>query len=610
MKVLLSTLALWAGTAVAVLAQDKYQYSVDIANIQNDRVTVTLKTPAITQETATFSFAKAIPGSYARKDYGRFIAGFTALDKDGKKLKTEKLGPNQYRINNAPTLTQIQYQVNDTWDEKHKDFIFQPGGSNIDAGANVVMNNHAFYGYFEGYSNLPYQITVTKPAEFFASTHLEVAHPSTSQDVINAKNFVYLADNPIIYAKPDTTSFYAGKTKINVSVYSATGKVKSAQVATYLKPISAALDKFFNGLPVSSYQFLYYFEESGKGLTDRKNGEGGFGALEHNYSSLYYLPEVDFEKDLISMVNDVSFHEFLHILTPLNLHSKEIDSFNFTDPKMSQHLWLYEGITEYFAQLIQLQNGLITEKKFFNEMRSKMNQAEEFGDFSMTEMSKRVMEDSFQKKYSSVYNRGALIGLMLDLFIREKTGGVKDLKQVVVSLTQKYGPSKPFNDDQLFDDFVAASHPDVRQFINDYIAGNKPLPYAESFSKTGYEYAPKKNVNAYYPGPMGLKYDAPTQSFAFNKVEDNPLGIKEGDVFKKIDNNLVSGNTIDDIWNDYFKENTLYPEVSITVQRNGQEKVLQGKILNGHFEVKNYLAPAPSTTPQQQQMLKNLSGKI
>jgi predicted metalloprotease with PDZ domain len=67
---------------------------------------------------------------------------------------------------------------------------------------------------------------------------------------------------------------------------------------------------------------------------------------------------------------------------------------------------MYEGVTEYFAHLIQLQNGLVDEKGFFKEMRSKMNAAEEFGNFSMTEMSKRVMEDDFQKKYNSVTTRG------------------------------------------------------------------------------------------------------------------------------------------------------------------------------------------------------------
>ncbi|RYZ98740.1 MAG: hypothetical protein EOP47_18580 [Sphingobacteriaceae bacterium] len=588
-------------------AQNKYEYAVDLLNIRNDQVEVALKTPAMSQETAVFSFPKAIPGSYARKDFGRFIDDLKAFDKNGKILKVTKQGPNQYLIKNALKLARITYRVNDTFDQKHADFIFQPGGSNIEAGINVVMNNHAFYGYFEHESKLPFEITVTKPTVFYAATNLNVEHPSPETDIIKAPNYVYLADNPVIYARPDTTSFYAGKTKINVFVYSATGKVKSAQVASYLKPLAAALDKFFNGLPVKSYQFLYYFDDPEKALTEKN--EGGYGALEHNYSSLYYLPEMAIEKRLVSMVNDVSSHEFLHILTPLNLHSDEIENFNFSAPQMSQHLWLYEGVTEYFSHLVQLQTGVKTQKAFFDEMRTKINTSEEYGDFSMTEMSKRVMEDSFQKKYNSVYDRGALIAFMLDLLIREKTNGEKDLKQVITTLAQKYGPNKPFEDDKLFGEFIAASHPDVKLFIDSYIIGAQPLPYQEFFAKVGYEYASKKNVPVYYPGRMGIKFDDKNNAFVFVQVEKNALDIKEDDVLKSINNEVVTADNIDRLHEKYFSKNTTDPKITVTVIRGGSEMILKGAIYTAELEVKNYLEPLKDMNTQQVQMLDSIKGK-
>ena len=138
-----------------------------------------------------------------------------------------------------------------------------------------------------------------------------------------------------------------------------------------------------------------------------ETGDGGYGALEHNYSSLYFLPEIGMESRLHSLVNEVAGHEFLHIQTPLNLHSEEIENFDFIDPKMSQHLWLYEGVTEYFAHLVQVQNGLIDQATFFKNMQDKIRQAEEFGNFSMTEMSKNVLTEAYKSKYNSVYNKGA-----------------------------------------------------------------------------------------------------------------------------------------------------------------------------------------------------------
>lgn len=581
-------------------AQDKYIYTADLKNITDDKVSIELMTPAVKEDEITFSFPRVIPGSYSEKNYGNYIDDFKAYNKENKLLKIKKLNKNQYLIKKATTLQKISYQVNDTWDTPAKDFIFQPGGSNIESGKNVIMNNHAFYGYLEGYNTLPFEIKVIKPADLYASTHLRVDRKSAEEDILFAKNYMYLADNPVFYCIPDTTSFQVGTSRINISVYSATGKVSSSQISSYLKPMALALQKFFNGLPVDSYQFLFYFEDPEKALADKEKNGGGYGALEHNYSSLYFLPEMPLEPRLKSMVNEVSSHEFLHILTPLNLHSEYIESFDFINPTMSKHLWLYEGVTEYFANLVQAQNGLITEKQFFTNMRDKMNQAEEFGDFSMTTMSERVLEDSFQKKYSSVYNRGALIGLMLDELIREKTGNEKNLKQVIVGLSKKYGAGKPFKDDEFLAEFVRDSHPEVQEFIDTYITGDLPLPFLKYFNSLGYDYSATKRTDVYFFGKVRLKYDEANKGFAFTNVDKkNALNIGDDDLLISVDNIPVTDQNIDDIWENYFQGNTTRTEMTITVKRNGEDKILSGSLYKGYRDYKNYLGPLESPSALQ-----------
>jgi len=84
------------------------------------------------------------------------------------------------------------------------------------------------------------------------------------------------------------------------------------------------------------------------------NDARGMGALEHNNSTT-----ATFTDDMkISELIHVISHEFFHTLTPLKVHSKEIHYFDFNQPKMSQHLWMYEGFTEYFAHLFQVKEGL------------------------------------------------------------------------------------------------------------------------------------------------------------------------------------------------------------------------------------------------------------
>lgn len=604
-KMLLSFLL--AFLSCTLFAQDKYIYTTDLKKIVDDKISIELLTPAIKEKEVTFSFPRVIPGSYSEKNFGKFIEDFKAFDKDGRTLQVRKLNKNQYSIAEATNLTKITYKANDTWDTPDKEFIFQPGGSNIESGKNVIMNNHAFFGYFEGYNMLPFEIRISKPAAMYASTHLQVERKNSEEDVLTAKNYVYLADNPVFYCVPDTTSFVVGNSRINISVYSATTKVTSKQISGYLQPMALALQKFFNGLPVDSYQFLFYFEDPEKALADKESGGGGYGALEHNYSSLYFLPEIAFESRLKSMVNEVSSHEFLHILTPLNLHSELIEHFDYVNPKMSKHLWLYEGVTEYFAHLVQVQNGLITEKQFFENMRDKINEAAEYGDFSMTDMSENVLSDKYQKKYGSVYNRGALLGLMLDITIRDKTNHEKDLKKVITELSKKYGAGRPFKDDEFLAEFVKASHPDVKFFIDSYISGEQPLPFDQYLNSIGYEYSPTKRIDVYFAGKMGLKYDEANKAFAFTDVEkENALGIKEDDFFLAVENIAVTDDNLDALWEKYFQRNNIYTSLTIKVKRNGAEKELSGALYKGYMEAKNYIGPVKSPTALQRGNLNKL----
>ena len=75
---------------------------------------------------------------------------------------------------------------------------------------------------------------------------------------------------------------------------------------------------------------------------------------------------------------------------------------------MSQHLWMYEGVTEYFANLFQVNQGLIDEKEFFERMAGKIAQSRQMNDnMSFTKMSKNVLNPPYKDQYLNVYQKGA-----------------------------------------------------------------------------------------------------------------------------------------------------------------------------------------------------------
>ena len=179
---------------------------------------------------------------------------------------------------------------------------------------------------------------------------------------------------------------------------------------------------------------------------------GMMGALEHHTSTTVVFVDDMPAGELTQSLVDVVSHEFFHTLTPLNVHSEEIHNFEYNTPVMSKHLWMYEGTTEYFANLFQINQGLIDEADFYNRLLEKINYAQRYDDtMSFTEMSAGIVDEPYQSNYGNVYQKGALINMCLDIIIREQSGGARGILSVMQELARKYGKENPFQDDALFD---------------------------------------------------------------------------------------------------------------------------------------------------------------
>ncbi|MDU0372203.1 peptidase M61 [Hymenobacter endophyticus] len=603
MKFFPLALALSLATATASLAQQPagYRINLNLQQVAADRLKIVVNTPMPRENQVTYVMPSVIPGSYSKKNYGRFVSDFKAFDQQGKRLKVKNDGPNLFVIDGARKLARLEYLVDDTWDVKQDDaFIFQPGGTNFDAGRNFTLNHYGLYGYLEGYKMLPYEVQVTKPADLYGATALDVRRASPTQDVFTAPSYVTLADGPILYARPDTTSFSTGGARISVAVLSESGVVKAAEVSQMLRPMSEALTKYFGQMPVPRYQFLFYFPASGSPLSSK---DGRYGAMEHSYSSVYFLPEISDPERLKSMVVEVSSHEFLHMLAPLNIHSREIGEFDFRNPQMSQHLWLYEGVTEYVAQLVQLQGGLTTEEQFRQTMREKIRDAEKFpAGVSFTEMSRRILEKPYDDMYENVYKKGALIGLLLDIRIQELTQGRQTLRDVLLALRAKYGPTRSFEDKDLIPEVVALTHPQIQQFFDQYVIGREPLPLAEYLGKIGWDYTDKARVKIRAFGQLGFRYDESKQEFrtADVQAQTNVFGLRNDDVILAVNGQPLTMANAEKLLRPLVDtETATSAPVELTVRRGSATSTVKGTAQEYEVEASNLLKPSPSASPAQ-----------
>jgi predicted metalloprotease with PDZ domain len=465
-----------------LFAQSKYQYKIDLTKATNHMVQVELLTPRINQSSIEYFFPTIVPGTYAISDYGRFVHELKAFDKTGKELIVEHKNANSWKISNAQQLHKITYLVEDTWHTKiAENPIYPMGGTNIELNKQYVINTPGFFGYFDQLEKIPFEIEFQKPIGFYGSTALTASNSTQTTDLFQLKNVHELYDSPIMYCKPDTVSVSLGNTQVLVSVYAADEKVRAATLAKAMRDLLTATQRYLGGkLPVKKYAFLYSFN-------NEVNPKDKSGALEHSYSSFYALPQVN-EVFAKTEVVDISAHEFFHIITPLSISSKEVKEFNYQQPVLSKHLWLYEGSTEYDAHHVQVKSGLITVPKFFTELAKKRIISKQFNDsLPFTVMSKEVAT-TYASQYQNVYMKGALINACLDIYLLHLSKGRYGLADLKHDLGIKFGADKFFEDDKLFDEIADLSFPEVKDFLNKYVAGSSPIPYTDFFGLAGVSY--------------------------------------------------------------------------------------------------------------------------
>lgn len=538
-------LSLSWGLAFAQTTDSTYHFFTDLTNVQKDRIVVELSPPKIQSPVVTYHLPKTVPGTYSISDFGRFVEDFEALDVKGKKLPVKSINKNGWEIQGASQLAKIRYWVNDTWDASKRDnFIFEPAGTNIEDKEIFIMNTFGFFGYFKGMENYRFEVNIKKPANFYGSTSMVATGQSTDTlDQYIMDNYHALADAPIMYNEPDTAWLEVGGADILVSVYSPNKYVSASFVAKRIEKVLEAQKSFLGGkIPVDKYAFLIY-------LSDHFGGSGYLGALEHSYSSLYFLVEAEDDPEVQEMlakeIGDVAAHEFFHIITPLSIHSEEIHYFDFIEPKMSEHLWLYEGVTEYFAGLVQVQYGLMEEEEYIEILQEKIEEADAYLEgLPFTTMSKNCLEE-YADQYDHVYDKGALIGLCLDVLLLEESNGKYRLIDLMKDLSKEYGKNKPFKDEELFDKITSITKSNrVGEFLNKHVGGAALLPLADRFDAIGYEFAREKEVEVVSMGNVGLGFDKDGRLIVRDISDMNDFGEKmgyaEGDVITAINGMEIS----------------------------------------------------------------------
>jgi len=546
-------------------------YIVKVTNPLDDLFRVTVRTSGLSADNGIYNFASTAPGTYSLLDFGRFVSSFKAFDNRGNEIPVERVSTNQWKISRPGELATITYDVEDSFDAKVTENAVAPMcGSGIDTNY-ATFNTFAVLGYFEGLQSTPVKMKVEYKPGWIIATALD----ADAGGYYVAETFDRLADSPVLAGKLSVAKTKVNDIDVEVYVYAVDTTLGAQTILTMADDVLQSAGAFIGSSPVPYYKFLCVLLDV---PTFQRYGLTSAGALEHSYSSLYVLPV---SPAGIGQLQGIMAHEFMHILTPLNLHSEIIHSFNFAKPNASEHLWLYEGVTEWVSDIMQLRSGLMDDDEYLGQVTAKLNINDNFDkNMSLSEMALSVYTDKGGNQFGNIYNKGAVAAALLDIRLLELSGGKRGFREVFLSLLDKYGSKKPFPEKEFFDVVIQETYPEVRQFIDDYIRGTKELPYKVYFAKLGYRYVPKKPSDDTRPAiGVSISGDGKGHLVAGKVSEEaKEYGLKDGDILVKLLGTELTFQNANAVFG-RLAEMKVGDPYEVVVRRGDEELTLQGKLV-------------------------------
>ena len=475
MTTLAGVAALVLGTPLAARAQTT-SYQVDLNDRADDRFAVTVTLEGLEAADSIFQFAATAPGTYQVMDIGRYVQDLTATDAQGRAVPVARVGTNEWRFSEPRRVRTVRYRISETWDTPVAEHVpYLMCGTSLEAD-NVLMSPHAVFGYPARRQAQPVRLRIDRPGDWKVGTALV----PDSAGWYHAEDYDQLVDSPFLMGSSLTSAtLNVGAVPVEVWVYSKTGKIRAGQLLGGMRNMLTSAGAFLGGLPVDRYAFLWHFEDQGA------------GAWEHSYSSEYVLAEPrKWTPAVAQSLTDIAAHEFFHVMTPLNIHSEIIEHFDFEHPTPSQHLWLYEGTTEWASDVMQMRSGLIDVEAYLRRQVEKIQTDRAYFDpsYSLRKLALTSYTDEGQRQYGNIYMRGAVVAGLLDIRLLELSGGRRGLRELILDLSREYGKDRPFPEDRFFDIVAEKTDPRVADFFDRYVKAAEPLPLAEYYAKLGIRY--------------------------------------------------------------------------------------------------------------------------
>jgi predicted metalloprotease with PDZ domain len=470
LRAALALACVWSVPAAAQL-----HYTVDVREPATHSATVTLRVDSLAARDSVFQFAATAPGTYQTMNIGRFVRDLRATDARGRVVPTRQLSVNAWHVATPSRVRQVRYRVLDTWNTPVAEFPIYPMAGTAIEPDHALLNAHALLGFPRGMQGSRVTVKLLHPAGWTVETPLREGPRGYEAD-----SYDHAVDSPFLLGRAlSTASLDVTGVPVRIAVYSPGQRVSAGQLRDAMRGTLLAAGRFLGRLPVDRYVFLFRFAPEREGQV--------MGAWEHGQSSEYVLPDRPDTAGIGAGTTSIAAHEFFHVVTPLNIHSEIVEHFDFETPTPSQHLWLYEGVTEWASDKMQQEGGLMPLETYLGELVGKIRRHRTRFDttYSLTRLAATSFTAEGAKQYGNIYERGAVVAGLLDIRLLQLSGGRDGLRNLVVDLARDFGKTRPFPEDSLFRIVAARTSPEVLDFFARYVQGIERLPVREYYALLG-----------------------------------------------------------------------------------------------------------------------------
>ena len=518
---------------------------------------------------------------YQIRDFSQYVNWVRAKDRAGKPLAIRLVNPSLWQITGAQEGAVLEYE------------IFADSPAPFGAQLN---SHHAFFNLAEilmypvDARNQPMLVRFDQLPQ---SWHIATPLTTTADGRFSAESYDRLVDSPVEIGSFQESDFDESGAHYRVIFDAEPSDYDTERITAMLHKIVAAATTWMNDRPFNNYMFIYHFP----------HGPAG-GGMEHSYSTAISL-----NADLIARAPEVlasiTAHEFFHLWNVKRIRPQTLEPVDYTKENYTRALWFSEGCTSAAADFIQLGGGLLDERRFEQELSADISELQR-RPAHLTQSAEQSSLDAWlegdpyyrrPERSVSYYNKGELLGILLDLAARQASHGHASLREVFQSMNQNYAKQgKSFPDsDGVLQAAETVSHADLRSFFQDYVAGTDEIPWDDFFRVVGLRIIQGTNTVADAGFTASRNFDAPMIVNAVTPGSQAELaGLAVGDTILEINGNAPGEESADFIAN-------LNPGDSITVSvrvRHGAERELKWKI--GSREEASYeLKDIEDVTPGQ-----------